>query len=410
MPKKRSAKDIARYYTTAQKTRLPPPSEPEESLKDVTTQLHELRIEHARELQFSRAKMAPDSCIDKPMPLGFAPANYTVESSLPQPARRIPGPAPPLSWIQLPRRGLRRTSIPMIVHARTDPVPPFPGLEYPNPRSLVHHSLISMGTHFYDHQVVNKYHLPELTVQMKQWLLTYIACRHIDGGITKEGLDVLFPWKKKKTDPEEMADIIRLSKKDEVDVRYLDLADFLTGDEDEIVYQLQSFLTPWHVLDTTMENEIHDLFRFPNLTHLSLDISSIRSPKFSRYKLVRVLCEKLPRLTHLSLAGVFASATSSSALIYLSRNLLCLEYIDLSRNMSLHERYGNPYMTAWEDTAEPYIAETGRLLDRLSWEGGWRTVKTLVIKKCGFTKDMENEIRGRIVRKRRRGWIKVITS
>jgi hypothetical protein len=56
-------------------------------------------------------------------------------------------------------------------------------------------------------------------------------------------------------------------------------------------------------------------------------------------------------------------------------------------------------------------ARGGRLLDRLSWDGGWRTVKTLVIKKCGFTREMENDISMGIVNKRGGvGWVQVITS
>ncbi len=424
MPKKRTAKDQARYYTTAQKSRPSPPSEPSESVKDVTTQLQEMRIMQARERELSRPKVPVDTVIHKPMSLGFTPANYTFEECPPgtleqqQPTRRIPGPAPPRSWTLPTRDKLRRTSIPLIVHSRTEPVPPFPGLESPDPRSLVHHCLLALGTHFYDHQVYNKYYLQELNIQTKQWLLTYIATRNIGGAITWEGLEVLFPRKREKMDPEEIEHIIQLSRKDEVNVRFLDLCDFLgsgksTTNEDEIIQHLRTFLSPLDLSDKFInERNWFDISRFPNLTYLSLDISPAHNPKFSRFKLAKVICKHCHRLTHLSLQGVFTSATASSALIYLSRNLLCLEYIDLSRNTALHERYGNPYLSAWDEEPQSFVnAQGGRLLDRLSWDGAWRNVRTLVIKKCRFTKDMENGIRMGIISKRGgTGWIHIITS
>ena len=212
MPKKRSAKDQARYYTTTQRSRLYTQVQSEEPIKDVTTQLYELRIEQARKRQQHATPKMTDP-MSNLSPLGFTPANYTITRDCPNepaPTRRIPGPAPPRSWIEQPRNKLRRTSIPEIVRSRTDPTPPFPGLELPSRRSLIHHTLLALGTHFYDHQEVNKYNLPSLGVQLKQWLLTYIAAKNIAGPITKEGLDVLFPRTPTPSDPEEMTEIIRL--------------------------------------------------------------------------------------------------------------------------------------------------------------------------------------------------------
>src|SRR5271169_1363954 len=195
MPKKRTAKDQARYYTTAQRTRLHSPTQPEEPIKDVTTQLQELRIEQARERQLSSPP--PNAIITNPhptSPLHYAPANYTLTNAgCPnevEPVRRIPGPAPPRSWIEPRRSRLQRTVIPEILRSRTDPNSPFPDLESPSRRSLMHHCLLALGSHFYEHQKVNKYYLPQLGVHLKQWLLTYIATKNITGTITKQGLDV----------------------------------------------------------------------------------------------------------------------------------------------------------------------------------------------------------------------------
>src|SRR5208282_4332286 len=152
--------------------------------------------------------------------------------------------------------------------------------------------------------------------------------------------------------------------------------------------------------------------RFPNLTHLSLDISPSHKIKFDHFKLTHLLSEYCTRLTHLSVAGVFQSATSAGALLHLSKTLVCLEYIDLSRTPVLHERYGNPNLTSWDENPEGFINAQGvRLLDRLYWEGAWRRVRILVLRKCGFTKDMEGDVRGRILSKRAgKGWIQIITS
>lgn len=423
MPKKRTAKDRARYYTTVQQSRVPRRAGPSDALKDVTTQLHELRIEQARE----RPRSTPlplETILHKDMVLGFTPANYAPVDAPPETleprwaTRRVPGPAPPRSWTLSPQSRLRRVSISLLVRSRMQPVPPFPGLETPDPRSLVHHCLLALGTYFYDHQVFNQYYLPELNLPMKQWLLTYIAALNIGGAITRESLDVIFPWKRKESDPEEMEDIITLSREDEADLRFLDLGDFLSSnksptEEDEIIRDLRNFLSPLYLSNRSVdESDCNHLIRFPNLTHLALDLSPPHNPKFNRSKLVKVLCKHCPRLTHLSLAGVFTSSATSSALIYLSRNLLCLEYVDLSRNPALHERYGNPYLSVWDATPQPFVnAPGGRLLERLSWEGAWLTVRTLVIKRCGFTKDMEDDIRTGIVNKRSgHGSIRIITS
>jgi hypothetical protein len=340
--------------------------------------------------------------------LGFTPANYTITQECPNepaPARRIPGPAPPRSWMERPRNKLRLTSIPEIVRSRTDPTPPFPGLELPSRRSLIHHSLLALGTHFYDHQEVNKYNLPSLGVQLKQWLLTYIAAKNIAGGITKEGLDVLFPRTPTSNDPEEMTEIIRLSKKDEIYLKCLDLSDSLGPLS---LSQLRTFLSP-HEPPSISQEWYSSTPRFPNLTHLSLDVSPIHAVKVDHLKLVHILSQHCTRLTHLSIAGVFTSATSASALIHLSKTLVCLEYIDLSLTPVLHERYGNPYLSAWDDNSRN--SQEGRLLDRLNWEGAWRKVRVLVVRKCGFTRDMERDVREGILGKRGgKGWIQIITQ
>ena len=132
-----------------------------------------------------------------------------------------------------------QTVVPEVLRSRTDLHLPFPDLESPSRRSLVHHCLLALGTYFYEHQDVNKYYLPQLGVQLKQWLLTYIANKNITGAITKHGLDILFPHSTNLDDPEEMAEIIRLSRKDEVYVRYLDISDTLSSSL--ILSQLRTF-------------------------------------------------------------------------------------------------------------------------------------------------------------------------
>jgi hypothetical protein len=116
------------------------------------------------------------------------------------------------------------------------------------------------------------------------------------------------------------------------------------------------------------------------------------------------------------LAGVFNSSTSASAIIHLSKNLVCLEYIDLSRTPALHERYGIPVLAEWEDDdtrhwePDDFDGKEHTLIDRLSWDGAWRNLRVLVVKKCGYTKVSERELRNRILEKRGgKGWIHVVT-
>src|ERR1700737_2198365 len=165
MPKKRSPKDQARVYTAAQRARLQPPLRLEQPIKDVTTQLHELRIEQARERHTARPVNANDPAMVNG--LGFTPANYSTIScpSTIAPVRRAPGPAPPRSSVEREGRK-RRTFLPMIVRSRTETVPPFPGLESVRPTSLMHHTLLALGTYYFDLQLRYIYYLPQLGFQI----------------------------------------------------------------------------------------------------------------------------------------------------------------------------------------------------------------------------------------------------
>ena len=408
MPKKKSAKDQARYYTAVQRVRPRPQEESEEPIKDVTTQLQELRIKQERERQLSKPK-TPDplsiSVTRLPVFLPIDPSASCTTEPPARPARRIPGPPPPPSWLRRPaHRRLGRTSITEIARAKTEPVPTFPDLERTSLRSLLHHALYALGTYYFDHQEVNKYYLPQLGIQLKQWLLSYIAAKNITGGITKTGLDVLFPRNTTEDDPEEMIEIIALSRKDEADLRYLDLSDLLTTVS---LSQLRTFLCPPRAMSLNSSDEWENILpRFPNLTHLSLDISPVHKPQFDQMKLAHILTDHCTRLTHISLAGLFPSVTSAAALVYLSKHLVCLEYIDLSRTPMLHEEYGADYMSSWDTFSGGGI----RVLDRLDWGGGCRNVRTLVVRKCGFTKEREDESRQCILNKRGgMPWIRIIT-
>lgn len=413
MPKKRSAKERARYYTATQIARHRTPVTEDKPVKDVTTQLTELRIEQARERQLSRSKVMTTQVSTVISPLGFTPAHYTFDDCPHEnrtQGRRIPGPAPPRSWSERPRNSLRRVSIPEMVRSRTDLHSPFPDVDLPSARTLFHQSLLVLATHFYRHQEINRYYLPQLSVEIKQWLLTYASVKNIGGAITREGLDVLFPRARSPTDPEEMKDIISLSVKDEVYIRCLDLSDSLGCRLS--LSQLRSFLSPLVPSSSPSSEWSLDTPRFSNLTHLSLDVSPVHTPKFDHLKLVQTLSQHCSRLTHLSVAGIFTSATSASALVHLSKTLACLEYIDLSRNPVLHERYGNPYLSTWRDAPQEFQNAKGeRLLDSLNWEGAWRRVRVLVVRKCGFTLDMEQDVQKCIIDKRGgKGWIQVVTT
>lgn len=418
MPKKRTARDQARYYTLSQRSRLPLPPQDDQPIKDVTTQLHELRIEQAREQQLHKQKMTSTSdSLPVTSSLGFIPADYTtnpcVGESRPTTARRIPGPAPPKSWTETPRkRILRRTSVPDLLRSRTVPRAPFDGLEFPRLRSLTHQSLISLATYFYEHQEFNKYYLPTLNLLLKQQLLSYIAAKNIAGAITKEGLDVLFPYSPKKDDPEEMTEIIRSSRKDEQYLQCLDLSDSLG--RTLTLHQLRSFLQTTHPNPSSVWDIPEP--RFPNLTHLSLDAAPVHVPKVDLLKLAHTLSESCTRLTHLSVAGIFpvatvtcSTVTSASALVYLSKHLVCLEYVDLSRTPLLEETYGWDHSRWQDDTQVSDTPNKGwRVLERLDWSGAWRLVRTVVVKKCGSL--TESEVRSVILKRRGgKGWVHVIT-
>jgi hypothetical protein len=408
MPKKRSVKDQARYYTTAQRTRIRPQEQPEEPIKDVTTQLQELRLEQNRERMLSK-QVTETPSLPIPSPLGFIPADYSScpEQPPPRTVRRVPGPPPPPSWIRRPaERKLGKTSITELVRAKTVPLPNFPDLEIPRPGSLLHHTLCSLGMYFYEHQEVNRYYLPQLGIQVKQWLLTYIAAKNIPGGISKAGLDVLFPQTVGGEDPEEMPDILALSRKDEADLRYLDLSDAL---QSLSLAQLRNFLSPsFQQISLSPSDEWqHFLPRFPNLTHLSLDVSPIHKPQIDHLKLAHLLSDHCTRLTHISLAGLFTTITSVASLVYLSKHLVCLEYVDISRTPILHAKYGTDYTSSWD----AFDWSGTPVLHRLDWGGGWRNVRTLVVRKCEFTKELEDAARTCILEKRGGPpWIRIITT
>jgi len=447
MPKRRTAKDEARYYTNSRQRRAQSlPATADEQIKDVSTRLRELRFEQAKaneRLHPSRQAFDPLPIVVSP--LGLTPANYTAapyadplagpQASVPRTSRLIPGPAPPRSWFGPERKA--RFQQPHRFRSRNYPDTPFPDIDMPNQKTLVYSSLLTLATHFFEHQESNKYNLPQLGIHLKQWLLLYIATRNIAGAVTKEGLDVLFPRMAKDNDPDEMKQIVALSRKDEKELRCLDLTDALAGNIS--IGQLRTFLLP-----TPSCEEWQEEHRFPNLTHLSLETSSLHSVKIDHLKLVHVLSQQCPRLTHLNLAGVLPPGSGSS-LYQLSKTLVCLEYIDLSRNpdvlnghIDTGERGGEA--SYWDDTGpeptnprrnertrtggrrvtsatidgRPPAGGTGywsQVLDALNWEGGWRLVKVLVAKKCGFTVESERAIQANIFAKRgERGWIQVVLT
>jgi hypothetical protein len=436
MPKKRTAKDQARYYTNTSQRRAPLPNAADEQIKDVTTQLRELRIEYARERLLSQP--SPKMTTADPLPiitssLGFKPANYVVapyinplseptsSSTVARTTRRIPGPAPPKSWLEPQHKPLFQQLY--RVRSRNYLEAPFPDIEMPDQNTLIHSSLLTLGTHFFEHQEYNKYNLPQLGIQLKQWLLTYIATRNLAGAITKEGLNVLFPRTKKPEDPDEMVEIIALSNEDEQYTRCLDLTD-----SDISIKYLRTFLSP---LSPTKWEEP----RFPNLTHLSLERSSLQPAKIDHLTLVNVLSRQCSRLTHLNLAGILPRGSGGS-LYQLSKSLVCLEYIDISRNIEgVHtqidlwgqDAWGS--VSAWEDERD-VVNQAGSshvderqvttrvagekrgwspLLYALNWDGGWRRVSCLIARKCGFEKEAERKLQEKIFEKRGdRGWTQVV--
>ena len=328
----------------------------------------------------------------------------------PPPAgRRIPGPAPPKSWIKAPsKRPLLRTSIPDGARSRLEPRARFLDLEFPRAQSLIHHSLLALGTYFYEHQEFNKYYLPTLNIQLKQQLLSFIAAKNLTGPITKVGLDVLFPYFLKKEDPAEMVDIIRSSKHDESYVQYLDLTDAVGRTLK--LQQLRSFLYPTHPSPLS-DWDIQEP-RFPNLTHLSLDVSPLHPPNIDPFKLAHVLSEFCTRLTHLSVAGIFhsSSVTSASALIYLSKHLVRLEYIDMSRTPILQLDYGC-VDSLWENDPQGVKGDGANwtVFDRLDWAGSWRLVRTVVARNCGRLTEAAAR-KGILQRRGGKGWVHVIAE
>jgi hypothetical protein len=91
--------------------RLQPSKQPDEPLKDVTTQLHGLRMEQARERPVSSSITSIHQPAFKSS-LGFLPAAYTAAENICdeiQPARRITSPKLPRSWTE--RRRIDRTAV-----------------------------------------------------------------------------------------------------------------------------------------------------------------------------------------------------------------------------------------------------------------------------------------------------------
>jgi hypothetical protein len=394
-----------------------------------------MRIEYARERLLSQP--SPKMKTEDPLPiiasgLGFKPANYVVapytdplsepisSSTVARTTRRIPGPAPPKSWLEpqhKPSQQLYRVRSKNYLEA------PFRDMEMPNRNTLTHSSLLTLGTHFFEHQEYNKYNLPQLGIQLKQWLLTYIATHNLAGAITGEGLKVLFPRTPRPDDLEEMVEIIALSNEDEKYLRCLDLTDAEIS-----MKSLGTFLSP---LSRTKWEEP----RFPNLTHLSLERSSLHPAKIDHLTLVNVLSRQCSRLTHLNLAGILPRGSGGS-LYQLSKSLVCLEYIDISRNVEGVNTYIDLFgldawgSVSWDDEGRDLITHAGAsgvdgrqvmtgvgvekpdwipLLQALNWDGGWRRVSYLVARKCGFEKEAERKLQEKIFEKRGdRGWTQVV--
>lgn len=145
------------------------------------------RIEHLRRAQTPRPTAATTLEAFSRLP----------PTAAPPPRRRFAGPPPPRSWLEGGAGGTRTFkygggSSNGSLARRSRTLDYFPGVKVPGRLSLLHQAMVSMAADFEWHLEYDHIYLAALPVELKMTLLSYIAHRGPDNGISLAGLKTLF--------------------------------------------------------------------------------------------------------------------------------------------------------------------------------------------------------------------------
>ena len=284
--------------------------------------------------------------------------------------RRIPGPPPPASWLQLQpevqgdwefiedtteQQQQRARGGGVLVCGVQHPLSYLPGMTPIDDRRLLHYALKAMALRWEEHVLYDQHWLQYLPPNVKTLLLSYIAA-YTPTGVTLSGLKVLFTFL------DEDITTLELSRGLNAELTLPQLTRFLRPNKRSQAEVSASWEDEMDDDNNNNNKEDTDKKKyttlFPNLTHLSLahpDSSS--SIPFSQ--LLTFTASVPPTITHLSLAGW--SERESGGMRRLARNLLGLKWLDVS----------NCHWVLYEQLKE------------VEWCGPWRNVETVVARQQG---------------------------
>lgn len=285
--------------------------------------------------------------------------------------RRIPGPPPPASWLQLQpevqgdwefiedtteqqQQRVGGGGV-LVCGGVQHPLSYLPGMTPIDDRRLLHYALKAMALRWEEHVLYDQHWLQYLPPNVKTLLLSYIAA-YTPTGVTLSGLKVLF------TSLDEDITTLELSRSLSAELTLPQLTRFLRPNKRSPAEVSASWEDEMDDHDNNSNNkEDNDKKKyttlFPNLTHLSLAHPDSSSIPFSQ--LLTFAASVPPTITHLSLAGW--SERESGGMRRLARNLLGLKWLDVS----------NCHWVLYEQLKE------------VEWCGPWRNVETVVARQQG---------------------------
>lgn len=370
------------------------------------------RIEHLRRTQTQHT--APEGAASvrrEPLP--------TAER------RRIAGPPPPRSWIANyePAQNAIRLSSGRVGPGQTrrpEALGYFPGDDFPEESSLVHHVLKSMAHDFNWHLDYDHYYLSTLPVKLKGVLLSYIARYGPQDGLTVQALKVLFSTQRRSdiSDSTGVEGLTRLDLGGSVG-RSLSLKQLGSywrcrnmSTSDSIAALPETWDAP------PLPSSIESPLRFPSLTRLSLAFPGIGAS----WSDLLAISRHLTSITHLSLAswptprlasGVAPTLTPSKApaqedswaeaahiLKQLSRNTPSLQYLDLDGCNSWLQALSTKTVTnvratprgfrdrAQFDFSRHVTAMPNDPSGGTEWSGSWRHISHVSVRQGWVPKGM----------------------
>ncbi|KAL9104613.1 MAG: hypothetical protein Q9163_000478 [Psora crenata] len=298
--------------------------------------------------------------------------------------RGPPGPPPPGSWLH------RRENVKRPIHTpfrdHTKEIETLPGWDMPSSGSLLDRAFESLARNWEEHAYYDQYHLATLPVRHKEILLHYIAI-YGSSGIDIAGLEVLFLDAKKLEGATGIEGLTRFDLSTSIgrSLSFRDMKRFFTRNTIEAQESHETLAESWENLSPVAL--LPSQPKFHALTHLSLSHPS----SSATWRDLLDFAPNLISLTHLSLAYwptptltpnslTAFTVTPSGSVSYGASNFYSEFDNDWSEAASILRRLSrNTICLQWLDLTGCYPWLQCLSYPDIPWYGAWACMTTLKI-------------------------------